>query len=149
MHVDQLNDPGQRDTELLINKTKEHGYAGKVSAIHCISLAAQPKAYREDIYKQLVEQDITVIACPSAWIDARRTETLVPSHNSITPIDEMIPAGVRVALGTDDIADIYKPFSDGDMWIELRFLLEATHCYDMDALAEIATTNGRRSLFID
>lgn len=149
VHVDQLNDPEQRDTELLINKTREHDYGGRVAAIHCISLAAQPKKYRERIYKQLVELDITVIACPSAWIDSRRKETLVPSHNSVTPIDEMIPAGVRVALGTDDIADIYKPFSDGDMWTELRFLLESCHFYDIDALADIATVNSRKALFIN
>ncbi len=149
VHVDQYNDPEQKDTELLINKTREYGYKGKVTAIHCISLAAQKKSYREKIYKELIEQDITVVACPSAWIDARRSETLVPSHNSVTPIDEMIPAGVRVAIGTDDIADIYKPFSDGDMWTELRILLEATHTYDMDALLEIAATNGRKALFLD
>jgi cytosine deaminase len=149
VHVDQLNDPAQRDTELLIKKTREHDYAGKVTAIHCISLAAQPKAYRQKIYKQLAALDITVVACPSAWIDARRSEMLSPTHNSLTPVDEMIPAGVRVALGTDDIADIYKPFSDGDLWTELRFLLEGTHLYDMDALAEIASTNGLKAMFID
>jgi cytosine/adenosine deaminase-related metal-dependent hydrolase len=69
-----------------------------------------------------------------------------PIHNAVTPVHEMIPAGVRVALGTDDIADIYKPFSDGDMWTELRVLLEATHVYDMDALATLATTNGKIAL---
>lgn len=149
IHVDQYNSPEQRDTELLINKTREHGFKGKVSAVHCISVAAQPKDYRQKIYEGLVEQDITVIACPSAWIDSRRSENLAPSHNSVTPIDEMIPAGVRVALGTDDIADIYKPFSDGDMWTELRFLLEATHLYDIDALTEIATTNGLKALYLE
>jgi cytosine deaminase len=146
VHVDQFNDPDQRDTELLIEKTRAHGYAGRVSAIHCISLAAQTKEYRERIYAELVDQDITVIACPTAWIDSRRSETPAPSHNSVTPIDEMIPAGVRVALGTDDIADIYKPFSDGDMWTELRVLLEATHVYDIDQLTELASTNGLRAL---
>ena len=148
IHVDQMNDPAQRDTELLIAKTREYGYKGKVTAVHCISLAAQPKDYREKMYAGLIEQDITVIACPTAWIDSRRSETLAPSHNAVTAIDEMIPAGVRVAIGTDDIADIYKPFSDGDMWTELRVLLEATHTYDMDVLADIATVNGRRAMFL-
>lgn len=148
VHIDQLNDPSQRDTELLVQKTREHDYAGKVTAIHCISLAAQPKDYRQQIYKQLAELDITVVACPSAWIDSRRNETPAPTHNAVTPVDEIIPAGVRVALGTDDIADIYKPFSDGDMWTELRFLLEACHFYDMEALADIASANGRRALFL-
>lgn len=149
VHVDQLNDPSQKDTELLVQKTREHDYAGKVAAIHCISLAAQEKSYRERIYKELKELDITVIACPSAWIDSRRSETMAPSHNSVTPLDEMIPAGVTVALGTDDIADIYKPFSDGDMWTELRILLEATHTYDIELLADVATTNGLKALWLN
>lgn len=58
----------------------------------------------------------------------------------------MVKAGIRVAIGTDNIADIYKPFSDGDMWTELRFLLEATHMYDMDTLARIATRSGLEAL---
>ena len=148
IHVDQYNDPEQRDTELLVQKTKEHDYAGKVTAIHCISLAAQEKSYRERIYKELAALDIIVVACPSAWIDSRRNETLAPSHNSVTPVEEMIAHNVKVALGTDDIADIYKPFSDGDMWTELRFLLEACHLYDMDELIKIATVNGLEALHI-
>ena len=153
VHVDQLNNPEQCDTELLIAKTREHDYAGQVAAIHCISVAAQAKAYRQQIYKGLAELDITVIACPSAWIDAswvgqQPDDIIGPLHNAVTPAKEMMAAGVRVALGTDDIADIYKPFSDGDMWTELRFLLEAGHYYDMDALADIATINGLKALWI-
>lgn len=151
VHIDQLNSPDQRDTELLIDKTVEHSYQGKVVAIHSISLGAQPRAYRQKIYKRLAEAKIIVVACPSAWIDnswiADKTEDVIgPIHNAITPAKEMIAAGVTVALGTDDIADIYKPFSDGDMWTELRFLLEANHIYDMDKLVDIATTNGLKSL---
>ncbi len=146
IHVDQMNDPSQRDTERAIEKTREHGYMGKVTLIHCISLAAQPKEYRERMYRELVEQGIDVISCPTAWIDCRRNETLAPTHNSITPVEEMTEAGVRVAIGTDNIADIYKPFSDGDMWTEMKFLLEATHYYDQTQLSKIATINGLRSL---
>lgn len=148
IHVDQLNSPDQTDTERALRKTHEFAYGGKVSLIHCISLAAQHKDYREKIYAGLEEQDISVITCPSAWIDHRRNETLTPTHNAITPIDEMLVRGLNVALGTDNIADIYKPFSDGDMWTELRFLLEATHTYGIEELAKIASTNGLSALGI-
>jgi cytosine/adenosine deaminase-related metal-dependent hydrolase len=60
----------------------------------------------------------------------------------------MLAAGLNVALGTDNIRDIYKPFNDGDMWTELRFLLEACHLYDLDVLAAIASVNGRKALFL-
>ena len=146
IHIDQANLPTQRDTERAIAKTHEYGYAGKVTLVHCISLAAQPKPYRDHVYTDLADQDIGIVTCPTAWIDHDRNETLTPTHNAITPVDEMLRAGVRVAIGTDNIADIYKPFSDGDMWTELRFLLEATHTYDLQALARIATVNGLRVL---
>lgn len=153
VHVDQLNHPEQRDTELLVDKTIEHGYQGKVVAVHCISVGSQPKAYRDELYKKMKAADVMVISCPGAWIDnswiAGHSEDINgPIHNSITPVKEMIDAGVTVAIGTDGIQDIYTPFTDGDMWNELKILLQAQRIYDLDALAEIATTNGRRVLFL-
>lgn len=149
VHVDQFNTDEEKETELLARKTIEHGMQGKVSAIHCISLAAHSKKYREETYKLMKEADLHVISCPTAWIDHNRTERLAVSHNSITPVDEMVPAGLTVAFGTDNICDIYKPFSDGDMWTELRVMLEACHYYDIDSLVDIATTNGLKVLGIE
>lgn len=149
VHVDQFNTDEEKETELLARKTIEHGMQGKVAAVHSISLAAHPKAYRLETYELMKQADLMVISCPTAWIDHNRTERLAPSHNSITPIDEMIPAGLTVAFGTDNICDIYKPFSDGDMWTELRVMLEACHFYDVENLVKIATTNGLRALGIE
>ncbi len=154
VHVDQLNLPTQRDSELLATKTIEHNYQGKVAAIHCISVGAQPKAYRHKLYEKLREAGIIVIACPDGWIDnswvaSLDDDVIGPIHNAVTPVKEMVAAGLTIALGTDNIQDIYKPFVDGDMWTELRFLLEAQRLYDLDTLADIATTNGRRALFLE
>jgi cytosine deaminase len=149
VHVDQFNTDDERETEQLARKTIEHGMHGKVSAIHCISLAAHPKKYRAEVYKVMREADLIAISCPTAWIDHNRTERLAPSHNSITPVDEMVPEGITVAFGTDNICDIYKPFSDGDLWTELRVMLEACHYYDIDQLARIATVNGLKALGIN
>ena len=91
---------------------------------------------------------MNVICCPTAWIDGSRNEELAPTHNSVTPVDEMIPAGIPVAIGTDNIADILKPFTDGDMWTEVRFLLESCRFYNIDELINIATTNGLKVLDI-
>lgn len=148
VHVDQFNTDEEKETELLARKTIEHGMQGKVSAVHSISVAAHPKKYRHELYKLMKEADLMVISCPTAWIDHNRTERLAPSHNSITPVDEMIPAGLCVAFGTDNINDIYKPFSDGDLWTELRVMLESCHFYDVENLVQIATKNGLRVLGI-
>ena len=150
-HMDQYNSPDQRDTEILVQKTIEHAYQGNVVAIHCISIGAQPREYRQDLYAKMKEAGIMVIACPVGWIDnsavaALDHDVIGPVHNSMTPVKEMIAAGLIVAIGTDNIQDIYKPFDSGDMWDELHFLLEGQRLYDLDVLTEIATTNGLKTL---
>ncbi|MEN9811161.1 MAG: hypothetical protein RLZZ488_2728 [Pseudomonadota bacterium] len=146
VHVDQNNDPSERETEQLARAVIRHGVEGQVTAVHGISIGCQPKAYRQELYKLCRDAGLSFVACPGAWLDARRNEVLTPTHNAITPIDEMIPAGLCVAIGSDNIADIYKPFADGDLMVELRMLLEATHFYDSQELIRIATDNGRRVL---
>lgn len=151
VHVDQFNSPDQRDTELLVQKTIEHGHQGKVVAVHCISVGAQPKAYRQELYAKMKDAGVMAVACPCGWIDnswvaAQPDDVIGPIHNSIAPVKEMVAAGLTVALGTDNIQDIYKPFNDGSMWTELRFLLEAQRYYDLDALTEISTRNGLKVL---
>ncbi len=149
VHVDQFNTDEETETELLAQKTIEHGMQGKVTAVHSISVAAHPKKYRENLYELMRKAELQVISCPTAWIDHNRTERLSPSHNSMTPVDEMVPAGLTVAFGTDNINDIYKPFSDGHLWTELRVMLEACHFYDIEELSNIATVNGLKVLGIE
>jgi cytosine/adenosine deaminase-related metal-dependent hydrolase len=146
VHVDQLNSSREKETELLIKKTQEYGLQGRVVAVHSVSLAAQTIKYRHKIYRQMQEKQVMLIVCPTAWIDSRRSEELAVSHNAIAPVEELVAAQIPVALGTDNIADIYKPFSDGEMWTELRFLLESCHFYDINELVKIATINGRKAL---
>lgn len=149
VHVDQLNSATEKETELLARKTMQWGLEGKVTAIHGISLGAHPKAYRNQVYDMCLDAGLSFISCPTAWIDSRRTEELAPSHNAVTPIDEMIPKGITVALGSDNICDVYKPFADGNMLTELRVLLESTHYYDEEELIKIATRNGLHVLGLD
>ena len=146
VHVDQLNTDMECETELLAKKVIEHGMEGKVTAIHCISIGAHKKEKREHIYKLMKQADLSVITCPIAWIDHPRTERLAPSHNAITPVDEMLEHEITVAIGTDNISDVYKPFGDGDMWTEAKLLLEACKIYDFKKIADICSTNGLKVL---
>ncbi|HBG48781.1 MAG TPA: hypothetical protein DDW90_04635 [Cyanobacteria bacterium UBA9971] len=148
VHVDQFNTAGEKETEQLADKTIEHGMQGRVSAIHCISVGAHKSDYRQELYKKMTDAQLNVITCPTAWIDSKRTEELAPIHNSIAPVEEMIPAGINVAIGTDNIADLLKPFTSGNMWTELRFLLESCRYYNIDELVNIATINGLKVLDI-
>ncbi|MEK7059894.1 MAG: amidohydrolase family protein [Patescibacteria group bacterium] len=148
VHIDQYGTPSQRDTELLADKTIEHDYKNKVVAVHALSVAAQPIDYRKQLYAKMKQAGLMVVTCPLAYIASRRSETIAPIHNSIAPVEEMIEAGLVVAMGSDNIHDIYMPFADGDMWSEMRVLLEACYIRDLDVLATVATDNGLKVLGI-
>jgi len=147
VHIDQENNPDERDTEKLIEAVKRYGYQGRTVAVHAISTSAQPKEYRMKIYKEMAELGIAVAVCPSAALSMRQLDQhTAPVHNSIANVPEMLEAGVLVGLGVDNIADFYEPFVDGDMWTELRLMQEACRYYNLDALVEIASTNGAKIL---
>ncbi len=147
VHIDQENNPNERDTETLIEQTIKHGYQGRVTAIHAISTAAQPKEYRSEIYKKLADAGIAVVVCPSAALAMRQLDQFTsPVHNSIANVPEMLEAGVLVGLGIDNVYDYYQPFVDGDMWTELRMLQEACRYYNFIDLVNIASVNGRTIL---
>jgi cytosine/adenosine deaminase-related metal-dependent hydrolase len=143
VHVDQLNVDNETETEDLALATIKHKMYGRVTAVHSISLACHHKIYRERVYNVAKDAGLSFITCPTAWIDSRRSERLSPTHNSITPVEEMLKHNLVVAIGSDNIQDVYKPFSDGNMYLEVKFLLESLHLYNIDALVKIATDNGR------
>ena len=143
VHVDQLNNDLEKETELLARRTVYWGMEGRVTAVHGISIAAHNKDYRKEVYKMSRDAGLSFITCPTAWIDSRRSEWLTPTHNAITPVEEMLEHDLVVAIGSDNIQDVYKPFSDGNMHTEVKFLLESLHLYDIEALVKIATKNGR------
>jgi cytosine deaminase len=144
IHVDQMNTPSEIETELLALKTIKYKLEDRVTAVHSISVAAHPLKYRRRIYSLALDAGLSFISCPTAWIDHRRTDKEMPWHNAVTPVEELVKHGLSVAIGSDNIHDIYKPYANGCMETELRVLLESTHFYDSEALLKIATTNGLR-----
>ena len=147
VHIDQENNPNERDTEKLISAVRRHNYEGRTVAVHAISVSAQAKEYRTKIYKEMAELGMAVLVCPSAVISMRQLDQfLAPVHNSIANVSEMLEARVLVGLGIDNIADFYEPFVDGDMWVELRLMQEACRYYNLDELVKIASENGEKIL---
>lgn len=147
VHIDQENNPNERDTEKLLDAVERHGYQGRTVAVHVLSVSAQPKEYRTKIYKRMKDLGVAIVTCPSAGLGMRQLDQYMANvHNSIANVPEMLEAGVLVGLGVDNISDFYQPFIDGDMWVELRFLQEACRYYNFENLVKIASTNGTKIL---
>ena len=138
-HLDQLNTPNENETERFCDFVEKYNYQGKARSIHSISVACQPLDKQKEITERLRELDIGVVICPSAAISmTQETNIDAPIHNSIAPVKMFIDNGVNVALGIDNIQDLFMPFCDGNLEFELRLLAEATRIYDKQILEMIA-----------
>ena len=138
VHTDQENNPDESECELLALKTIEHGLEGRVAAVHAISMSAKPRGEQERIVRLMKQAGLRVIICPSAALSMKQLEKNAPLHNSIAPFNLLLDAGVPTYLGVDNIADLFMPIVDGDMWFECRMLMEACRFYDIHRVAEIA-----------
>ncbi len=147
VHIDQNNDPDEKDTELLARKVIEHNLQGRVNAVHCCSLAAQKDDYMNEVINLIKESQMSVIVCPRSMIDGvQLRQKMAPVHNSIAPVPQLVEAGINVALGVDNVHDYFCPFIDGNIFTELLFLIEACRYYDIEKLSDIASVNGRKIL---
>ena len=70
-------------------------------------------------------------------MDVQRRRTAAGNW-SVFAFTLLLEMGVPVYLGVDNIADLFMPIVDGDMWFECRMLMEACRFYDLDAVADWA-----------
>jgi len=146
IHIDQENNPNEKEAELLARKTIELGMEGRVLGVHAVSLAAQEPAEIKRIAKLLKTAGISIVICPGAAISMKMLPYEAPLHNAIAPVRELLSEGVNVCLGTDNIYDPIMPYADGDLWFETRLLMEAARFYEPNKIAKIATVNGKTAL---
>jgi len=117
---------------------------GQVFAVHAISISAKEEREQDRIIAKIAEADLGVIICPSAALSMKQLPMTGPLHNSIAPFPKLRAAGVRCYFGVDNIADLFMPMVDGDVWTECRMLMEACRFYDIDAVAEWACAKDAR-----
>jgi len=138
MLIDDAGDAGLRTLEMLVKKTIEEGWHGRVTVQHARAMALYPEPYYRKIEHLLKEGRVGLVSDPQTG----------PLYARVRSLYE---AGVSVALGQDDIADAYYPFGRNNM-LEVAFLaahlMWMTTFDDMKILYNLVTTNAAKALGI-
>lgn len=138
MLIDDAGDPTLRTLEMLAVKTIKEGWEGRVTAQHARAMALYPEPYYRKIEYLLKRAQIGVVSDPQTGPLYARVKSLYK-------------AGVRIALGQDDIADAYYPFGRNNM-LEVAFLaahlMWMTSREDLEILYDLITTNAALALNI-
>lgn len=100
-----LHDPdrlGIFTIKRLAELTVEAGLQGKVAVSHAFSLGDIPAAQAAEMADMLADAGITII-------------TSVPMGRKFPPVRLLHDHGVAVAVGCDNVFDIWSPFGNGDI----------------------------------
>lgn len=138
MLIDDAGDPTLKTLEMLAVKTIKEGWEGRVTAQHSRAMALYPEPYYRKIEALLKRAKIGVVSDPQTGPLYARVKSLYK-------------AGVRIALGQDDIADAYYPFGRNNM-LEVAFLaahlMWMTSREELEVLYDLITTNAAEALNI-
>ncbi|WP_136604305.1 amidohydrolase [Paenibacillus dokdonensis] len=121
-----LHDPdrlGIFTIKRLAELTVEAGLQGRVAVSHAFSLGDVPAQQAVEMAELLAEAGITII-------------TSVPMGRKFPPVRLLHNHGVSVAVGCDNVYDIWSPFGNGDILERAGRLAEISHWVDERSLGQ-------------
>lgn len=125
IHLHDRGDLGAVTVEMIAERTRSLGLAGKVAISHAFCLGGVEPARLESLIGLLLENDIAIMTHAPA------------GPTPFPPIRLLHERGVRLFSGSDGIRDTWSPLNNGDM-LERAFLLAYRSGFRDDPGIEIA-----------
>jgi cytosine deaminase len=102
IHLHDGGSLGVWELELIAERTRSLGLAGKVTVSHAYGLGQADEATQDRLAVLLADAGVGVV-------------TAAVYDFPVVPIKKLVAAGVTVACGHDGIRDLWSPFGSGDM----------------------------------
>ncbi|WP_348788999.1 amidohydrolase [Leifsonia sp. NPDC080035] len=102
IHLHDGGELGAFQYELIIERTRALGLAGRVNVAHGFAIGELPAARQHALVDGMREAGVSIT-------------TVAPINAPRLPLRLLRDAGVPVGLGTDGIRDLWGPYGDGDM----------------------------------
>lgn len=127
LHTDETLDHDTLTLRDMARVVQQRGFAGRVAASHCVSLAMQPLKVQRSVAAEVAAARIAVIPQPQTnlYLQGRGLTNAVP--RGLAPIDVLREAGVLVAAGGDNVQDPFNPIGRCDPLETAALLVLAGH----------------------
>jgi cytosine deaminase len=132
IHLHDGGELGAFTIDLILERTRVLGLAGKVTISHAFALAEVPEPRLDRLVEGLADQRVSLT-------------TVAPGNQPPLPLARLRAAGVTVGLGCDGIRDLWSPWGDGDPLGRAALLAwraGARRDQDLAAALELATAGG-------
>ena len=146
LHVDETDDPSARTLIRIAKIALKRRFKGKILAGHCCSLAVQEDEAIAETVKLCAEAGIAAVSLPmcNMYLQGRHAGR-TPRWRGVTTLHEMRAAGMKVAVGGDNVRDPFYAYGDHDMvetFVQAVRILHLDHPLDDWARAATSTPAG-------
>ncbi len=146
LHVDETEDPSARTLIRIAKIALKRKFKGKILAGHCCSLAVQEDEAIAETVKLCAEAGVAVVSLPmcNMYLQGRNAGR-TPRWRGVTALHEMRAAGMKVAVGGDNVRDPFYAYGDHDMvetFVQAVRILQLDHPLDDWARAATSTPAG-------
>ena len=116
LHVDETGDASARTLIRIARMALQRNFKGNILAGHCCSLAVQPDDAIAETLKLCAEARIDMVSLPMCNMYLQgRAPARTPRWRGVTVLHEARAAGLRVAVGGDNVRDPFYAYGDHDM----------------------------------
>jgi cytosine deaminase len=145
LHLDEHLDASRALAPMVVEQVIARGLQGRVAFSHLCVLSVLAADHARALIDKIAAADITVIALPETNLLLQDRTDGTPHRRGVTLVRELLAAGVKVRLGTDNVRDWFYPFGDGDMLETARVAAISAH---LDDTAELmaAICDGRSTI---
>lgn len=135
IHVHDRGEAGRKTFETILSYTKQSNWQEKVFVSHAFGLNDFVGEQRAEMFSSLANEGIGIISS-------------IPISGGVPPLTELQKAGVKVAIGCDNIYDSWSPYGTGSVREKLNRYGEIFNQKTQEELTQILglITGGKQTI---
>lgn len=138
LHTDEHTDANRISIEHLASRITASGFNRPVVASHCVSLGMQDESTQRRIAEKVATANMGVVALPhtNLFLQGRNFATATP--RGLTAVASLRRAGVKVAVGADNLQDPFNPIGRGDPLESAALAILTAHLLPHEAFDSVS-----------
>ena len=138
LHTDEHTDANRISIEHLASRITASGFNRPVVASHCVSLGMQDESTQRRIAEKVATANMGVVALPHTNLFLQGREFATATPRGLTAVASLRRAGVKVAVGADNLQDPFNPIGRGDPLESAALAILTAHLLPHEAFDSVS-----------
>ena len=138
LHTDEHTDANRISLEHLASRITASGFNRPVVASHCVSLGMQDESTQRRIAEKVATANMGVVALPHTNLFLQGREFATATPRGLTAVASLRRAGVKVAVGADNLQDPFNPIGRGDPLERAALAILTAHLLPHEAFDSVS-----------